>query len=130
MSCGCTPRSIPSRLPGGIEPAELDKRAGIGSLFACSAAKGSQIPANTSGKEPKASMEKKIRTKTRTTAAEPAAEAVKGTNLIQRIKMKSITKNDKIRIILLAVCIIVFLASGIYIINNKAPVHQEQEPFR
>ena len=57
-------------------------------------------------------MEKKIRTKTRTAAAEPAAEAVKGTNLIQRIKMKSITKNDKIRIILLAVCIIVFLASG------------------
>ena len=44
---------------------------------------------------------------------------MKGTNLIQRIKMKSITKNDKIRIILLAVCIIVFLASGIYIINNK-----------
>ena len=109
----------PKQLPGGIEPAELDKRAGIGSLFACSAAKAPKSPANTSGKEPKASMEKKIRTKTRTAAAEPAAEAVKGTNLIQRIKMKSITKNDKIRIILLAVCIIVFLASGIYIINNK-----------
>ena len=109
----------PRQLPGGIEPAELDKRAGIGSLFACSAAKAPKSPANTSGKEPKVSMEKKIRTKTRTAAAEPAAEAVKGTNLIQRIKMKSITKNDKIRIILLAVCIIVFLASGIYIINNK-----------
>ena len=54
----------PKQLPGGIEPAELDKRAGIGSLFACSAAKAPKSPANTSGKEPKASMEKKIRTKT------------------------------------------------------------------
>lgn len=103
----------PKQLPGGIEPAELERRVGIGSLFARPAA------SNHSGKEPKASMEKIIRTKTRTAAAEPAAEAVKGTNLIQRLKMKALTKSDKIRIILLAVCIIVFLASGIYIINNK-----------
>lgn len=108
----------PRQLPGGIEPAELDKRAGIGSLFARGAAKAPKVPANTSGKEPKASMEKKTRTP-RPAAAEPTAEAVKGTNLIQRIKMKALTKNDKIRVILLAVCVIVFLASGIYIINNK-----------
>lgn len=102
----------PKQLPGGIEPAELERRVGIGSLFARPAS------SNHSGKDPKPVMEKKARTK-RPAAAAPDAEAIKGTNLIQRIKMKSITKNDKIRIILLAVCIIVFLASGIYIINNK-----------
>ena len=102
----------PKQLPGGIEPAELERRVGIGSLFARPAA------SNHSGKDQKPSMEKKAHTK-RPAAPAPDAEAIKGTNLIQRIKMKSITKNDKIRIILLAVCIIVFLASGIYIINNK-----------
>lgn len=79
----------PKQLPGGIEPAELERRVGIGSLFA------------------------------RPAAPAVDAEAIKGTNLIQRLKMKALTKSDKIRIILLAVCIIVFLASGIYIINNK-----------
>lgn len=102
----------PKQLPGGIEPAELERRVGIGSLFARPAA------SNHSGKDQKPSMEKKAHTK-RPAAPAVDAEAIKGTNLIQRIKMKSITKNDKIRIILLAVCIIVFLASGIYIINNK-----------
>lgn len=99
----------PKQLPGGIEPAELERRVGIGSLFARPAA------SNHSGKDQKPSMEKKAHTK------RPAAdaEAIKGTNLIQRLKMKALTKSDKIRIILLAVCIIVFLASGIYIINNK-----------
>ena len=102
----------PKQLPGGIEPAELERRVGIGSLFARPAS------SNHSGKDPKPVMEKKAHTK-RPAAPAADAEAIKGTNLIQRIKMKSITKNDKIRIILLAVCIIVFLASGIYIINNK-----------
>ena len=102
----------PKQLPGGIEPAELERRVGIGSLFARPAA------SNHSGKDQKPSMEKKAHTK-RPAAPAVDAEAIKGTNLIQRIKMKALTKSDKIRIILLAVCIIVFLASGIYIINNK-----------
>ena len=102
----------PKQLPGGIEPAELERRVGIGSLFARPAA------SNHSGKDQKPSMEKKAHTK-RPAAPAVDAEAIKGTNLIQRLKMKALTKSDKIRIILLAVCIIVFLASGIYIINNK-----------
>ena len=102
----------PKQLPGGIEPAELERRVGIGSLFARPAA------SNHSGKDQKPSMEKKAHTK-RPAAPAADAEAIKGTNLIQRLKMKALTKSDKIRIILLAVCIIVFLASGIYIINNK-----------
>lgn len=105
----------PKQLPGGIEPAELERRVGIGSLFARPAS------SNHSGKDQKPSMEKKAHTKRPAAPAAPAvdAEAIKGTNLIQRLKMKALTKSDKIRIILLAVCIIVFLASGIYIINNK-----------
>lgn len=102
----------PKQLPGGIEPAELERRVGIGSLFARPAS------SNHSGKDQKPSMEKKAHTK-RPAAPAADAEAIKGTNLIQRLKMKALTKSDKIRIILLAVCIIVFLASGIYIINNK-----------
>ena len=105
----------PKQLPGGIEHAELEKRAGIGSLFARGAYAKT---ANTSGKESKPSMEKKTRTK-RPAVTEVSAEAVKGTNLIQRIKMKTLTKNDKIRIIALGLCVLVFLASAIYIINNK-----------
>lgn len=101
----------PKQLPGGIEPAELERRVGIGSLFARPAS------SNHSGKDPKPVMEKAHTKRPAAPAAD--AEAIKGTNLIQRIKMKALTKSDKIRIILLAVCIIVFLASGIYIINNK-----------
>ena len=109
----------PKQLPGGIEPAELEKRAGLGSLFA-RGAHTVKSPANTAGKEPKPAMEKKTRTKApRPAAAEPSAEAVRGTNLIQRIKMKALTKSDKIRIAALGLCVVVFAASLIYILGNK-----------
>lgn len=106
----------PKQFPGGIDAAELEKRAGLGSLFARNARPAK--PENTTGKEPKPAMENKPR-KSRPTAAAPSAEAVKGTNLIQRIKMKALTKNDKIRIAALALCVVVFAASLIYILGNK-----------
>ncbi len=108
----------PKQLPGGIEPAELEKRAGLGALFARNA-HSAKAPVNTVGKESKPAMENKSRIKSRPAAEATGAEAIRGTNLIQRIKMKALTKSDKIRIAALALCVVVFAASLIYILGNK-----------
>ena len=108
----------PKQLPGGIEPAELEKRAGLGALFARNA-HSAKAPVNTVGKESKPTMENKSRIKSRPAAEATGAEAIRGTNLIQRIKMKALTKSDKIRIAALALCVVVFAASLIYILGNK-----------
>ncbi len=116
----------PRQLPGGTELSGLEKHAGRSSLFSRKGAesqnpKGRAALSNPEGKEQDRKMNKKRQSGEGTAAANaaPAAEALKGTNLIQRIKMKALTKNDKIRLIALGVCLIVFLASLIYIVNNK-----------
>ena len=114
----------PRQLPGGTELSGLEKHAGRSSLFSRKGAesqnpKGRAALSNPEGKEQDRKMNKKRQSGEGTANAAPAAEALKGTNLIQRIKMKALTKNDKIRLIALGVCLIVFLASLIYIVNNK-----------
>lgn len=116
----------PRQLPGGTELSGLEKHAGRSSLFSRKGSesqnpKGRAALSNPEGKEQDRKMNKKRQSGEGTAAANaaPAAEALKGTNLIQRIKMKALTKNDKIRLIALGVCLIVFLASLIYIVNNK-----------
>lgn len=116
----------PRQLPGGTELSGLEKHAGRSSLFSRKGAesqnpKGRAALSNPEGKEQDRKMNKKRQSGEGTAAANaaPAAEALKGTNLIQRVKMKALTKNDKIRLIALGVCLIVFLASLIYIVNNK-----------
>lgn len=116
----------PRQLPGGTELSGLEKHAGRSSLFSRKGSesqnpKGMAALSNPEGKEQDRKMNKKRQSGEGTAAANaaPAAEALKGTNLIQRIKMKALTKNDKIRLIALGVCLIVFLASLIYIVNNK-----------
>ena len=116
----------PRQLPGGTELSGLEKHAGRSSLFSRKGAesqnpKGRAALSNPEGKEQDRKMNKKRQSGEGTAAANaaPAAEALKSTNLIQRIKMKALTKNDKIRLIALGVCLIVFLASLIYIVNNK-----------
>ena len=116
----------PRQLPGGTELSGLEKHAGRSSLFSRKGSesqnpKGMAALSNPEGKEQDRKMNKKRQSGEGTAAANaaPAAEALKGTNLIQRVKMKALTKNDKIRLIALGVCLIVFLASLIYIVNNK-----------
>lgn len=116
----------PRQLPGGTELSELEKHTGRSSLFSRKGSesqnpKGMAALSNPEGKEQDRKMNKKRQSGEGTAAANaaPAAEALKGTNLIQRVKMKALTKNDKIRLIALGVCLIVFLASLIYIVNNK-----------
>lgn len=116
----------PRQLPGGTELSGLEKHAGRSSLFSRKGSesqnpKGRAALSNPEGKEQDRKMNKKRQSGEGTAAANaaPAAEALKGTNLIQRVKMKALTKNDKIRLIALGVCLIVFLASLIYIVNNK-----------
>lgn len=114
----------PRQLPGGTELSGLEKHAGRSSLFSRKGAesqnpKGRAALSNPEGKEQDRKMNKKRQSGEGTANAAPAAEALKSTNLIQRIKMKALTKNDKIRLIALGVCLIVFLASLIYIVNNK-----------
>ena len=114
----------PRQLPGGTELSGLEKHAGRSSLFSRKGAesqnpKGRAALSNPEGKEQDRKMNKKRQSGEGTANAAPAAEALKGTNLIQRVKMKALTKNDKIRLIALGVCLIVFLASLIYIVNNK-----------
>ena len=116
----------PRQLPGGTELSGLEKHTGRSSLFSRKGAesqnpKGRAALSNPEGKEQDRKMNKKRQSGEGTAAANaaPAAEALKGTNLIQRVKMKALTKNDKIRLIALGVCLIVFLASLIYIVNNK-----------
>ena len=114
----------PRQLPGGTELSGLEKHAGRSSLFSRKGSesqnpKGMAALSNPEGKEQDRKMNKKRQSGEGTANAAPAAEALKGTNLIQRIKMKALTKNDKIRLIALGVCLIVFLASLIYIVNNK-----------
>ena len=114
----------PRQLPGGTELSGLEKHAGRSSLFSRKGSesqnpKGRAALSNPEGKEQDRKMNKKRQSGEGTANAAPAAEALKGTNLIQRVKMKALTKNDKIRLIALGVCLIVFLASLIYIVNNK-----------
>ena len=116
----------PRQLPGGTELSGLEKHTGRSSLFSRKGSesqnpKGRAALSNPEGKEQDRKMNKKRQSGEGTAAANaaPAAEALKGTNLIQRVKMKALTKNDKIRLIALGVCLIVFLASLIYIVNNK-----------
>lgn len=114
----------PRQLPGGTELSGLEKHTGRSSLFSRKGAesqnpKGRAALSNPEGKEQDRKMNKKRQSGEGTANAAPAAEALKSTNLIQRIKMKALTKNDKIRLIALGVCLIVFLASLIYIVNNK-----------
>ena len=116
----------PRQLPGGTELSGLEKHAGRSSLFSRKGSesqnpKGRAALSNPEGKEQDRKMNKKRQSGEGTAAANaaPAAEALKGTNLIQRVKMKALTKNYKIRLIALGVCLIVFLASLIYIVNNK-----------
>ena len=114
----------PRQLPGGTELSGLEKHTGRSSLFSRKGSesqnpKGRAALSNPEGKEQDRKMNKKRQSGEGTANAAPAAEALKGTNLIQRVKMKALTKNDKIRLIALGVCLIVFLASLIYIVNNK-----------
>lgn len=128
----------PSLLPGGVDVSKVEKRLlGLPSLFSHKKSASEANPSsfaedteagNIKEKEtgtmklssPKNSKAKKSPAKVNISpAGDPAAQAVKGTNLIQRLKMRRLTKGDKTRLGVLALCLVVFLACIIYIISVK-----------
>lgn len=121
----------PTPLPGGTEIANLEKRtSGLPALFSHkksvstaqsnSTAKGAET-GNIDVKEKDTMNLASSRNKKsgRRPTGSGAAAAAQGTNLIQRIKTHQLTKSDKIRMIALGACVLVFIACIIYIASVK-----------
>lgn len=131
----------PTPLPGGTDIKEIEKKlGGIPSLFGGKKPIPTAKPAS-SAKEAGTGIQKKkekepmkLSRKKDTKAAAPQKQAaavtddsLKGTNLIQRLRMKKLTKNDKIRLLALGVCAAVFIGCMIYILSEKLESIKNQQ---